>query len=60
MDSDKIIAMDAGRIVEIGHPTDLLLQNNGYFRNLVEKTGTNVADLLSELTTKANNLRNVD
>lgn len=34
--ADKIIVMDAGKIVEIGNHQQLLQQENGYYRNLYE------------------------
>ncbi len=34
--ADKIIVMDAGKIVEIGSHKELLLKENGYYKNLYE------------------------
>lgn len=34
--ADKIIVMDAGEIVEMGTHSELLLKENGYYRNLYE------------------------
>ncbi|XP_044730121.1 probable multidrug resistance-associated protein lethal(2)03659 [Chrysoperla carnea] len=39
MDSDKVIVMEAGRMVEYDHPHILLQQNNGYFTKMVAETG---------------------
>lgn len=39
MDSDKMLVMDAGRVVEFGHPYDLLKKKEGILYNLVETTG---------------------
>ncbi|KIP03522.1 hypothetical protein PHLGIDRAFT_534840 [Phlebiopsis gigantea 11061_1 CR5-6] len=36
MDSDKIMVLDAGRIVEFGSPKELLRNDNGFFRSLVD------------------------
>ncbi|EIN07962.1 P-loop containing nucleoside triphosphate hydrolase protein [Punctularia strigosozonata HHB-11173 SS5] len=38
MDSDKIMVLDAGRLVEFGSPRELLLQKKGLFFELVEKS----------------------
>lgn len=38
MDSDRILVMDTGTAVELGHPYDLL-RNNGYLTKLAEETG---------------------
>ena len=35
LDSDKILVMDKGRIVEFGHPQDLLKRPGGLFRSMV-------------------------
>ncbi|KAI9056602.1 multidrug resistance-associated ABC transporter, partial [Trametes sanguinea] len=39
MDSDKIMVLDAGRIVEFGTPRELLQKENGLLRSLVEESG---------------------
>ncbi|CCM00626.1 uncharacterized protein FIBRA_02662 [Fibroporia radiculosa] len=39
MDADKIMVLDAGRIVEFGKPTELLENKNGMLRALVEESG---------------------
>lgn len=39
MDCDKIIVLEDGRIVEIGHPYDLIQISRGFFRAFVDKTG---------------------
>ncbi|KAF9015463.1 ATP-binding cassette transporter [Cyathus striatus] len=39
MDSDKIIVLDAGRIVEYDSPKQLLQRNDGKLRALVEESG---------------------
>ncbi|PCH35073.1 hypothetical protein WOLCODRAFT_155735 [Wolfiporia cocos MD-104 SS10] len=38
MDADKIIVLDAGRIVEFGKPSDLLMNKNGLLAALVEES----------------------
>jgi ABC-type multidrug transport system fused ATPase/permease subunit len=39
MDADKIMVLDAGRIVEFGSPIDLLRLDNGVLRSLVDESG---------------------
>lgn len=38
-DSDKIIVLDAGRLVEYDSPKNLLEKKDGYFRSLVDQSG---------------------
>lgn len=52
MDSDKVLVMDAGSIVEFDHPYNLLKNKNGYFYKMVEKTGQASADLLKSVAAK--------
>ncbi|XP_058808247.1 ATP-binding cassette sub-family C member 4-like isoform X2 [Phymastichus coffea] len=40
MDSDRILVMDAGEVVEFDRPEILLAKNNGYFANMVRETGS--------------------
>lgn len=42
MDSDKILALDGGRIVEFGHPHELL-QKKGMFYDLVQQMGSEMS-----------------
>ncbi|KZV67494.1 P-loop containing nucleoside triphosphate hydrolase protein [Peniophora sp. CONT] len=39
MDADKIMVLDAGRIVEFDSPRVLLEKSRGYFRSLVDESG---------------------
>ncbi|KAJ3564415.1 hypothetical protein NP233_g8309 [Leucocoprinus birnbaumii] len=39
MDADKIMVLDAGRIVEFNSPSNLLDIENGFLRSLVEESG---------------------
>lgn len=39
MDSDRVLVMDAGKVVEYDTPTELLKNKTGIFRNLVEQSG---------------------
>lgn len=49
MDSDRVLVMDDGRIVELGHPHDLLSDENGFLRGLVAQTGNQTARHLLEV-----------
>ncbi|XP_017890581.1 multidrug resistance-associated protein 4-like [Ceratina calcarata] len=49
IDSDRIIVMDAGRIVEFGCPYDLLRnESTGIFSQMVKNMGTQMAESLRE------------
>nr|CAD7424072.1 unnamed protein product [Timema monikensis] len=49
MDSDKVIVMDAGRMVEYDHPYKLLQNRDGPFSQLVQQTGSCTAHQLSQV-----------
>ncbi|XP_011706262.1 PREDICTED: probable multidrug resistance-associated protein lethal(2)03659, partial [Wasmannia auropunctata] len=54
IDSDRIIVMDNGSIVEFGCPFELLHNKlDGYFSQMVEKTGNQMAQSLLEHAKKA-------
>lgn len=54
MDSDRIIVMDKGRIVELDQPSNLLQRKEGgLFRKLVEETGEQNAKLMFEMADNA-------
>lgn len=46
MDSDRVLVMEAGQAVELGHPYELLQNPDGYFRRLVDHTGQTSAATL--------------
>ncbi|KAJ8734976.1 hypothetical protein PYW08_014226 [Mythimna loreyi] len=48
IDSDKILVLDAGRLMEFDHPHILLQNKNGYFRKMVSETGPIMTSLLSK------------
>ncbi|CAK1548635.1 unnamed protein product [Leptosia nina] len=49
IDSDKILVLDAGRLVEFDHPHLLLQNRKGYFRKMVSETGPAMTQLLHKL-----------
>jgi len=46
MDSDKILVMNTGTIVECDHPYNLLKNKNGFLYKIVEQTGQSNAQSL--------------
>ncbi|XP_049950536.1 ATP-binding cassette sub-family C member 4-like isoform X1 [Schistocerca serialis cubense] len=46
MDSDKVLVMDAGAMVEYDHPYTLLKNPTGFLSKLVEETGSAMAEQL--------------
>ncbi|KAL5236138.1 hypothetical protein ACI65C_003548 [Semiaphis heraclei] len=46
IDSDKVLVMDAGIMVEFDHPHNLLKDKNGFLYKMVEQTGPTTAKLL--------------
>lgn len=38
MDSDKVLVMDAGTVVEFDHPDNLLGNKDGYFYKMANET----------------------
>ncbi|XP_012230272.1 ATP-binding cassette subfamily C member 4-like [Linepithema humile] len=53
IDSNRIIVMENGYIVEFGCPYELLQKPNGYFSQMVEKTGSQMAQSLLNQAKKA-------
>nr|CAD7403867.1 unnamed protein product [Timema cristinae] len=49
MDSDKVLVMDAGRMVEFDHPYLLLQNKNGHFSKMVQETGKAIVDQLTRI-----------
>uniref|UniRef100_A0AAG5CR64 Uncharacterized protein n=1 Tax=Anopheles atroparvus TaxID=41427 RepID=A0AAG5CR64_ANOAO len=49
MDSDRVLVMDAGRVVEFGHPHELLHGPIGQLRRLVDQTGVATAAMLMRI-----------
>jgi len=49
MDSDRVLVMDAGTMVEFDHPHNLLKNKDGFFYKMVEQTGAETSDLLHSI-----------
>ncbi|XP_017778100.1 PREDICTED: multidrug resistance-associated protein 4 [Nicrophorus vespilloides] len=55
MDSDKVLVMDAGRMIEFEHPHLLLQKPEGHFTKMVEQTGPTMTKTLREVALDAYN-----
>ncbi|XP_046595715.1 ATP-binding cassette sub-family C member 4 isoform X3 [Neodiprion lecontei] len=53
MDSDRVLVMDGGRIVEFDHPHLLLKNRDGYFSQMVQQTGKTMAEELAKISESA-------
>ncbi|XP_057311415.1 ATP-binding cassette sub-family C member 4-like isoform X1 [Hydractinia symbiolongicarpus] len=59
MDSDRVMVMEGGKIVEFDEPYELLQNRTGYFRKLVDQAGRNEASRLEILAEEAKQLRHL-
>ncbi|XP_049854965.1 ATP-binding cassette sub-family C member 4-like [Schistocerca gregaria] len=59
MDSDKVLVMDSGTMVEFAHPHELLQDSEGYFTKMVQKTGAAMAAQLTEVAESSYRRRNL-
>jgi ATP-binding cassette subfamily C (CFTR/MRP) protein 4 len=50
MDSDKVLVMKSGRMMEFDHPYILLQNPEGYFSKMVEETGTGMVQHLKQIS----------
>ena len=57
MDSDRVLVLDAGRVIEFDEPYQLLQNENGLFANMVKMTGKSMAHNLKEMARIARDLR---
>ncbi|CAH2237489.1 jg12822 [Pararge aegeria aegeria] len=53
MDSDKVLVMDAGQMVEFDHPHMLLKKEGGILRGMVDQTGRAMAETLARVAMQA-------
>lgn len=49
MDSDKVLVMDSGEIVEFDHPYNLLKNKEGFLYKMVKETGQATTDTLHRI-----------
>lgn len=49
IDSDRVLVMDAGRIVEFDNAHNLLQQDDGFLNKLVNETGPTNAQILRDI-----------
>ncbi|XP_037050747.1 multidrug resistance-associated protein 4-like isoform X2 [Bradysia coprophila] len=56
IDSDKVIVMDAGKIREFDHPYKLIQMRGGFFKRLLDQTGSTTAKELSSVAKKSYDL----
>ncbi|XP_072396584.1 ATP-binding cassette sub-family C member 4-like isoform X2 [Diabrotica undecimpunctata] len=64
MDSDRILVMDAGQIIEFDHAFKLLENSKGYFSKMVDETGSTMKETLREMAkndyeAKKKNIENI-
>lgn len=55
MDSDKVLVMDAGTMVEYDHPFNLLQNEQGVFYGMVQQTGKAMAEALLKIAEQVRN-----
>ncbi|XP_012261830.2 ATP-binding cassette sub-family C member 4-like [Athalia rosae] len=53
MDSDRVLVMDHGEVVEFDHPHLLLQDENGHFSSMLAKTGKSMAEQLKKIAKEA-------
>lgn len=49
MDSDRVLVMDAGSVVEFDHPYVLLKNKDGFLYSMVQQTGVAASKLLHSI-----------
>lgn len=52
IDSDKVLVLNYGTMVEFDHPFNLLKNTNGFFYKMVEKTGKDNSNFLHDEAAK--------
>ena len=55
MDSDKVLVVDAGEIVEFDHPFKLIQRPDGCFKSLLDQTGSSTAVILMNIAKEVKN-----
>ncbi|CAF4344642.1 unnamed protein product, partial [Adineta steineri] len=54
IDSDRILVLGNGEVLEFDTPSSLLANSDSYFVSLVEQTGSNEAEYLRTLANRTN------
>ena len=49
IDSDRVLVLDAGQVIEFDSPYNLLQDANGTFYDMVETTGKGMREMLKEI-----------
>ncbi|XP_012257506.2 ATP-binding cassette sub-family C member 4-like isoform X1 [Athalia rosae] len=49
MDSDRVLVMSGGKIMEFGHPYLLLKNHGSYFHEMVQQTGKGMSEKLTDI-----------
>ncbi|KAI8830970.1 hypothetical protein BC829DRAFT_449536 [Chytridium lagenaria] len=57
---DRVVVMDAGRVVEVGTPLELLEISGGYFAALVEATGVENMEMIRKAAEERGKMKVVD
>lgn len=60
MDSNRVLVMSRGEILEFDHPHNLLQNPKGYFTRMVMETGTSMTEQLRNVALTAWNERDED
>jgi ABC-type proline/glycine betaine transport system ATPase subunit len=55
MDSDRVLVLDSGRIVQYDSPHSLSQQNDGIFAQMLETTGHSMKEHLKEIALQSHN-----
>lgn len=57
MDSDKVLVMGSGEVLEFDHPHVLLQRFEGHFKEMVLQTGASMVDQLKSVAQEAWTMR---
>lgn len=60
MDSDRVLVLDAGKVIEFDEPFELLKNEDGLFSLMVKMTGKGMASNLKEMARVAHELKHKD
>lgn len=60
MDSDKVLVMSSGKMVEFDHPYTLLNIPNGHFARMVAETGPSMSQQLRDVALASFKRNNAD